>query len=510
MPRSETLNKIIRNIGSLGQLDGPSKLLKRIAAAGLCPLILASCASSASLDEGKALEGPPNIILIIADDISWDDLGAYGHPNIHTPNIDKLAKNGLLFNNVYLTASSCSPSRASIITGRYPHNTDAEELHWPLPPEQTTFPEKLKEAGYWTVASGKWHLGPQVMDRFDIVDEIAYAAPENYSGGETWSNLIETRPKDKPFFMWFASWDAHRAFPEGELPHNHTEADLRIPPYYPQTELMKQNFLHYYDEISRFDLLVGRVVKTLETEGIADNTLIFIMADNGRPYARDKTTLYDSGIKTPFIAYWPGQIPAGVSSGAIVSAVDIAPTVLHLAGVTKPDTVQGKTFHEVLESPDMKFRKYAFSEKNWHDFTDHGRTVRSEHYRYIRNHFIDLPATPTADTVYDPIWAERVKMYKAGQLTPLQQIPFIVPRPKEEFYDLRSDPLESNNLVDNPNMQNLLNEHRVVLDKWMEDTEDFIPTIRTPDDFDRMTGARLPTRERPRKSKKQLYGHGRY
>jgi len=449
-------------------------------------------------------------VLIIADDISWDDLGAYGHPNIHTPHIDKMAKRGIVFNNAYLTASSCSPSRASIITGRYPHNTDAEELHWPLPSEQTTFPEKLKENGYWTVASGKWHLGPQIFDRFDVVDEIAYAAPDNYSGGETWSDHIIERPKDKPFFMWFASWDAHRAFPEGELPYNHSEADLRIPPYYPQTELMKQNFLHYYDEIARFDLLVGNVIKTLEDEGVAENTLIIVMADNGRPYARDKTTMYDSGMKTPFIAYWPGQILGGQTSDAILSAVDIAPTFLHLAGVAVPNTVEGESFHEILKSPEQDFRKYAFSEKNWHDFTDHGRTVRSKTFRYIRNHYTDLPATPTADTVYDPIWAERVTLYKNGNLTDLQQIPFIAPRPKEELYNTSVDPLELNNLIGDPDYLDILIEHRKALDDWIDETDDFIPTIRTPDDFDRMTGARLPTRERPRKPKKVLYGHGPY
>ncbi len=477
----------------------------------LSPIILFACVSEEPLKvEAESKKKPPNLILIIADDISWDDIGAYGHPHIHTPHLDKMAQKGVVFNKAFLTASSCSPSRASIITGRYPHNTDAEELHWPLPAEQVTFSEKLKENGYWTVASGKWHLGPQVVDRFDLVDEIAYASPVNASGGDTWPQLIKDRPKEKPFFAWFASWDAHRPFPEGELPHNHVEADLVIPSYYPETDLMKRNFLDYYDEIARFDLLVGNVVKTLEEEGIADNTLILVMADNGRPYARDKTTMYDSGMKTPFIAYWPGQIPEGATSQSILSAVDIAPTFLSLAGVEIPETVQGESFHEVLKSPDQEFRTYAFSEKNWHDFTDHGRTVRSEKYRYIRNNYTDLPATPTADTVYDPIWTERVAMYEKGELTPLQQIPFIAPRPAEEFYDVEADPLELNNLVDNPDYQDVLAEHRNALDSWIVETGDFIPTIRTPDDFDRVTGAKLPVRERPRKPKKEQYGHGAY
>ena len=105
-------------------------------------------------------ERPPNFVLIIADDMNWDDCGAYGRPSIRTPNIDRLAREGMRFDHAYLTASSCSPSRSSIITGRYPHNTDAEQLHWPLPAEQVTFVEQLREAGYWCAAAGKWHLGP--------------------------------------------------------------------------------------------------------------------------------------------------------------------------------------------------------------------------------------------------------------------------------------------------------------------------------------------------------------
>lgn len=477
----------------------------------LCLLFagLGACETGVSND-GDPSAVQPNFVLIIADDISWNDIGAYGHPHIHTPHLDAMAANGVLFNMAFLTASSCSPSRASLITGRYPHNTDAEELHWPLPAEQVTVSEVLRENGYWTVASGKWHLGPEVVDRFDLVDEIAYAAPDNASGGDTWPELIRNRPDDQPFFMWFASWDAHRPFPEGELPHKHSEADLVIPPYYPATDMMKRNFLDYYDEVARFDLLVGNVVKALEAEGVADNTLILVMADNGRPYARDKTTMYDSGMKTPLIAYWPGNLPAGQSSNAIISAVDIAPTILSLAGIRAPNSIQGTSFHEVLAQPEQAFREYAFSEKNWHDFTDHGRTVRSEKYRYIRNHYPDLPATPTADTVYDPIWIERVEMFRNGELTDLQKIPFTAPRPSEELYDVESDPLELINLAYDESYADILQKHRAALDNWIVETDDFVPSIRTPDDFDRMTGERLPTRERPRRSKKELYGHGKY
>ena len=197
----------------------------------LCLAVALPCASSA---QAEADTVRPNIILVIADDVSWNDIGAYGHPTIRTPVLDDLAANGMRFDNAYLTASSCSPSRASILTGRYPHNTDAEQLHWPLPAEQTTFSEKLRDAGYWTAAAGKWHLGPQVLDRFDVVYESVWAVEDEVapSGMEDWLGLLDERPRDKPFFLWLAAWDAHRPYSAGAIAEPHGKDDVQLPPYY--------------------------------------------------------------------------------------------------------------------------------------------------------------------------------------------------------------------------------------------------------------------------------------
>ena len=130
-------------------------------------LILSLC-----LPDSLTADQRPNIVLIIADDLAWDDSGPYGNDRVRTPNLDKLAAEGMKFTRAILTASSCSPSRASIITGRYPHRTGAEELHWPVPAKQVTFVEKLREAGYWTAAAGKWHLGEEIRDRFDLIRDV--------------------------------------------------------------------------------------------------------------------------------------------------------------------------------------------------------------------------------------------------------------------------------------------------------------------------------------------------
>ncbi|MCF2949007.1 sulfatase [Paraglaciecola aquimarina] len=456
---------------------------------------------------------PPNIVLIIADDLNWDDIGAYGHPNIHTPNLDNMAQNGMRFDSAYLTASSCSPSRSSILTGRYPHNTDAEQLHWDLPLSQTTFSEKLKEAGYWTGAAGKWHMGEAIKERFDMVRE-AYYGNGSLSGSSEWLALLDYRPKDQPFFLWLAAWDAHRPWVPGQkdLPHQHKQTDVRLPPYYPPTELYLNDFVNYYDEISRFDMNVGKVISKLEKQGIADNTLVIVIADNGRPYARDKTTLFDSGVKTPFIVHWPKGIKQkGSTTKSIVSSIDLSATFLDLANVQKPSTIEGKSFKDLFQTPNKPFRQYAFSERNWHDFEDHARTARSKRYRYVRNNYNDLPATPSGDTVYHETWDELIRLYDAGMLNMHQSRPFIAPRAKEELYDLQNDPYELYNLVDDPKHQRVLVEHRDALDNWIKESGDFIPSIRTPDDFDRLTGEKLPPRKRPRPPKIEQYGKsGKY
>lgn len=282
----------------------------------------------------------PNLILIIADDMAWDDCGAYGNKAVRTPNLDRFAREGMRFDRAFLTASSCSPSRSSMITGRYPHSTDAEQLHWPLPKAQVTFAEKLKAAGYWTAAVGKWHLGNEVKDRFDVVHEAGAGgfqlqvdadgkakkmiAEKDESGCAEWIPTLQARPKDKPFFLWLAALDPHRDYQEKAIPNPHKPADVIVPPYLPDAPDTRRDLALYYDEITRLDGFIGQVLAELEKQGVAENTVIVFLSDNGRPFPRCKTTLYDSGIKTPFLARWPGQVKPGSVCGSLVSSVDLA------------------------------------------------------------------------------------------------------------------------------------------------------------------------------------------
>lgn len=482
-------------------------------------------------DESEKKSEPdprPNIVLIIADDMAWDDSTPYGHPSIRTPNLQRLADEGMRFDNAFLTISSCSPSRASIITGRYPHNTGAEELHWPIPKEQITFVEKLKAAGYWTGAAGKWHLGEAMRDRFDEIREVdtsGFQLPtgkdgqagkfvetlegEAQSGCADWVPLLEARPRDKPFFTWLAAVDPHRDYYEGIIDPPATPDEVRVAPYHVDNPETRADYCLYYDEIARLDKYVAKVLETLEEQEALENTMILFISDNGRPFPRDKTTVYDSGIKTPWIVRWPEKVKAGSTNNRLVSSIDIAPTALALAGIEEiPDSFEGRSFLRLLSDPDQPIREFIFAEKNWHDFEDHVRAVRNERYKYIRNYYNDLPQTPSADSARSPTFQSMRGLRKSNGLLPHQRSCFTAPRPKEELYDTVSDPHELKNLAGDPAFKPALVPLRQALEEWERRTGDAAPDLRSADEFDRETGTPTAARVRPRWDRKRMVEAG--
>ncbi len=469
----------------------------------------------------------PNIILIIADDMNWNDCEAYGHPHMQTPHIDQLAASGLKFNHAYLTASSCSPSRSSIITGRYPHNTGAEQLHWPLPQGSVTFVQQLKDAGYYTAAAGKWHLGDPVKDHFDLIKEAdvsGFQLPAGQdhangqmisrqpSGCEDWIPVINGLPEDKPFFLWLAALDPHREYEDGILDQPHSTEDVIVPPYLPDVPDVREDLRLYYDEIGRLDSNVGQVVKELDRLGLSENTLIIFMSDNGRPFPRDKTTLYEGGIKTPFIVKWPSVIREQQTTESLISAIDIAPTILEVAGLSVDPDFEGTSFLPVLKNPEAKIRNYVFAEDHWHDYEDHGRSVQYKQFKLISNTYNDLPVTPSADAGRGLTWQAMLRLYQKDSLNEDQKACFMKPRPRYELYDLKADPHELKNLINDSSYTSVKEELQGVLENWSIETGDFIPSVRTPDEFDRETGAPdHSVRVRPRRSKMEMFGtNGKY
>ncbi len=416
----------------------------------------------------------PNFVFFITDDISPDDLGMYGNEVIKTPNLDRLSKRGLVFDNAYNTISSCSPSRCSIITGRYPHNTGAPELHTSLPADQRTFVQEFRKAGYHTMISGKNHMAKPAQLGF------AESSDSKPAGSEKWIDHLKNRPKDQPFFAWFASHDAHFDWQFNDKAPRYNPDNILVPPMLFNGPATRQEVANFYHEVSRTDYYAGELMKELERQGIADNTYFIYCADNGRPLPRCKTYLYESGIQTPLLIIGPGVSKGRTDS--IVSSVDYSATFLELAGIKKPETVQGISFASVLKNPETSTRNVAFAERNWHVYQTHERMVRTGDFLYIWNAYPELHNTSgESSSLRFAAVKELWEAAKAGKLTPAQALLTQKPQPVEMLFNVARDPFQFSNLAENANHQATLKRMRGLLKEWTDQTGDCVPSNPTKD-----------------------------
>lgn len=438
-------------------------------------LLLGTAARPAQADEPDR----PNFIVLITDDVSQSDLGPYGNDVVATPALDRLADDGLVFENAYLTTSSCSPTRTSLITGRYPHNTGSPELHLPLPDGHFLFPEALKEAGYYTLLSGKHHMGDNVNSAFSKIDE-----GEGPSQAANWVELLRNRPDDQPFFFWAAFSDAHREWQINEKAPTYAPRDVPVPPYLVDGPRTRKDLAQYYHEVSRTDHYTGQLVEELRRQDIADNTYVIYIADNGRPFPRDKTRLYDSGIKTPMIVWTAGEGVPDARVESMVSLIDLPPTLLELAGVERSPRLQGVSMTPLFQDPQAPLRDFVFAEQNWHVFRAHVRMVREGPWVYMRNawperRLLSREAAPNPGLF--PAAHELWDAYREGELHPRQRDIFLKPRPAEELYHVNRDPHQLHNIAGDPKYAPVLQRLRTVLDQWTEETGDTVPDAPTND-----------------------------
>lgn len=435
--------------------------------------------NSGELNLKKELQDdPPNIIVFIADDASVRDFGAYGNKAIQTPNIDQLAEGGLLFENAFLTTPQCSPSRISVLTSLYPHSTGAEDLHMPLPDGKKILPGYLNDIGYFSGHMMKTHYGPNADAQFDWYSE-------NLS--EDFPAFLNEASED-PFFLWVGFSDPHRGY--GSAPEVHSPRDVIVPPTLVDDEATRRDLALYYDEIARMDGQIGQFMEELNNRGLTENTLVVFFSDNGAPFPREKGTLYDAGIQTPLIFHWPGEINTGLRYSGLSSIIDLTPTLMDIAGLNIPDTMQGESIKPILNDTTYPGREAVFSERNWHDSDEHMRSMRTNRYKLIRNEaYTHLPHGTPADLGGSPSFRSLYQLKQEGELNHAQSRLFQVPRPRVELYDLEKDPWEVNNVAAHPYYWQIARELSAQLDDWMEETGDFPPHMRVRDDHtDRVTG----------------------
>jgi arylsulfatase len=259
-----------------------------------------------------------------------------------------------------------------------------------------------------------------------------------------------------------------------------------VPPFLYDGPVTRQDLADYYHEVSRTDFYAGAIREELERQGVAENTYFVYISDNGRPFPRCKTRLYDSGIKTPLIVWAPGRVKAGRANG-LVSTIDLAPTFLELSGLTPPESVQGVSMRPLLEDPKATTRDYVFAEHNWHVFQAHERMARWHKWLYIRNAWPERQNLCVESTPHFPAGQELWQAEVDGKLKPEQRDVFQKPRAAEELYDVEADPYQVTNLAGVAEHQQTLLHLRGVLDQWTKETGDTVPENPTNDreDIDR-------------------------
>ena len=402
-------------------------------------------------------ESLPNIIYIICHDLGRY-LGCYGRGPIATPNLDRMAGEGVLFTNHFCTASSCSPSRGSVITGRYPQCNGLMGLvnrAWELPLSEKTTPQYLNEAGYETYLFGLQH---ERKDRdalgYDHTTDLNDVGLGCRKVSESLVRFIEANSRI-PFYASVGFHEPHRPFGAANI-EDHGE--VYLPPYLPDNLIVRREMAGFARLVERVDRAVGAIIDALEGAGLSQSTLLVFTTDHGIDMPRAKGTLYDPGIETALIMRWPGTIEAGTRSNVLLSNVDHLPTLLDVAGLETPDAVQGRSFWPLVRGTGYSPRSEIFAEKTQHSTYDPIRCIRTETHKYIHNfgegRRMEIPADAEMNTVA-----------AVGHMYPLR-------RPMTELYDLADDPSEMNNLSGTPQCSEIQDDLHRRLWRWMEQTDD--------------------------------------
>ena len=439
---------------------------------------------------------PPNIVWISVEDMG-PVLSIYGNEALNTPNIDRLAKEGIKYTNAYATVGVCAPSRFSIITGMYPtrlgaHNMrtgDHNNFKWPedvkfrqdkgvidksgvnIPDYEVVTPSYVKPFTEYLRAEGYYCVND---NKCDYQFNAPFTAWDDVYGGGSYNNA----PDGAPFFYVKNYYTTHesRIWMRKDKPITVNPDDIPVPDYYPDIPMVRNDIARKYSNIEALDKEVGQLLEQLEADGVLENSVIFFWSDHGGNLLRQKRAVGDSGLHVPLIIRYPDGYRAGEIENRMVSLMDLGPTVLSMVGIQPPDHMDGKAFEGVFEqSP----RKYIFgSADRFDECTDMQRSVLDGRFVYIKNFMPERPL------IYRNKYREQIPMNKhLIELDSLDMLKgdaayiFMKSKPIEELYDLESDPYEVHNLATDSIYSQKLTELRVQLKQWQTSIDDkgFIP-----------------------------------
>jgi arylsulfatase A-like enzyme len=417
---------------------------------------------------------PPTILLITCHDIGRH-LGAYGVKTVHTPNLDRLAHSGVLFERAFTVSPSCSPSRAALATGRYPHANGVMGLahppfSWSLNVGERHLAEVLRSAGYDTHLFGLQHvtlhpeaLGFSQLHGFDLV-RGCHEPALGRRVAEEFEAFCGELADDGPAYIEINLEEPHRPYDQGgSVPD--TTAGVYIPPYLPDDAASYEDVSALQGAIRQADNAVGRILRAAEAGAMSNNLLIVFSADHGLAMPRAKCTLYDPGLETALLMKWQaGGWGSGRTISSMISNVDIFPTLVEAVGVEVPENVQGVSFFPALQERAFAPRAAIFAEKTYHTYYDPMRAVRTSAFKYIRN----FERTPSVEVPTD-VQAGPIFRADPNRFTDPQHEPV-------ELYDLEQDPWEGVNLAGHPAYRETENELHAELSRWTEETHD--PLLR--------------------------------
>jgi N-sulfoglucosamine sulfohydrolase len=460
--------------------------------------VLLGLSSTTSAEPGSR----PNLLFILSDDQSVPHLGCYGEKGIKTPNVDRFASQGMCFDKQFCGAPQCVPSRATFMTGRSPVAVRITRFSSPLPADVPALPDLLRAGGYFTGIcrrgfhlDGPGGLGPVTGGVFERHPELRTFAKrvdflEQDSKREQTvpvvNQFLDKVPVGKPFFLWISFNDPHHPWDRNAIAEPHDPAKITVPPYLPDIPEMRKDLARYYDEIARMDEEFQGVMDILAKRGLAANTLVMFLGDNGYAFPHGKGSLYDPGLNTPLLARWPGRIKAGTRSSELISGEDVAPTMLEAAGVPEPKEMSGRSFLKLLLGERFEGRQYIFAERGPHGQStytlntkansfDQSRCVRSKRFKLIYNctpHQIYAPV----DSGGDSYWRRMVALHEEGKLAAgFERAYFTNPRPVYELYDLEKDPGELNNLAGRTEHRKVERELKAALQEKMILDYDYLP-----------------------------------
>lgn len=445
-------------------------------------LLIISCKEE-NLEVDAVMTNPPNFIWLVAEDQSPEWFPMYGDSTISLPNLEALSNDGIIFNNAYSPVPVCAPARSGIITGMYPSTLGTHNMRTHAPwrgvpgkkPYETLdipsyspvvpdgvkmFTQYLRERGYYTSNGPKEDYNFQKMT----------AAWDESSK----THHFRKRKEGQPFFSVFNFAVCHESqiWKRGKDSLFVNSKDVKIPPYFPDNDIIRHDLAVNYSNLKRLDNQIGEVIADLKEDGLYENSIIFFYGDHGGPFPRHKRALYETGTKVPMVIKFPENKNAGTSDDRFISFIDLAPTVLSLAGIEPPKVMQGVAqfgAFEVDEKP-----KYTFHTSDRFDGVyDRLRAVRSERFKYIKSYDTSLShALPVKYREQMPMMRELRRLYAEDKLEENQARWLHPTKPEEELYDLETDPYELNNLASVPEMEDTLIKLRGVLKKWIKETND--------------------------------------